>query len=772
MILFFGGVGIIVWHLSALASDLTNRYTIDYAHRQSQVLKEFRTLYTSEVVNRVRSHATEVTHDYKTKDGAIPLPTTLSMLLGERLSDADAGAEVRLYSEHPFPWRTAGGARDAFERDALRQLHQQPEQPYYRFENFHGRPTLRYATADRMRASCVSCHNTHPDSPKTDWKVGDVRGVLVVNQPFDQIIAYTDKQLRGTFVLLIGLALFSLVGLTFLIIRTRRTLATLRQSEPRTLEMLIRDTDKESHSLSRFKITVLSLVVICVVFAFDIIVPLGVAAGVPYVLLVCVSLWANRQSYTFVAAIVGTALTILGFILCPEGGEFWKVIANRLLALFAIWVTAILCLWQKRTTANQIILAAEKEATKQYAAEVEEAKKQAEVATQTKSEFLANMSHEIRTPMTAILGYADTIADNATRPEDIEATEIIRRNGKHLLEIINDILDLSKIEAGKMTVEQVACSPIKITTDVASLLRVRIDAKNLKFDIEAVGAIPETIQSDPTRIRQILVNLVGNSIKFTKNGGVRLILRFVPDDTKPMMQFDILDTGIGMSKEKAGKLFQAFSQGDTSTVREFGGTGLGLAISKRFAELLGGDITIVNTQEGVGTRFRVTVSTGPLDGVQMLQNPTVAQKPKREKAKPSDIADALSGCRILLAEDGPDNQRLISFILKKAGGDVVIANNGQVAVDEATSAIATGKPFDVILMDIQMPIMDGYTATGLLRGKGYTGPIIALTAHAMSGDREKCLNAGCDDYATKPIDRKKLIETIRKYIKSETIATT
>jgi len=235
-----------------------------------------------------------------------------------------------------------------------------------------------------------------------------------------------------------------------------------------------------------------------------------------------------------------------------------------------------------------------------------------------------------------------------------------------------------------------------------------------------------------------------------------------------MMQFDIIDTGIGMTPEQMGKLFQSFSQADTSTTRKFGGSGLGLMISKRLAEMLGGDVTVFSEPDE-GSTFRITVTTGALDGVKMLDDPataTIAQPETVAATKPD--ADKLD-CRILLAEDGPDNQRLIGHILKKAGAEVTIVENGKMAVEDALAALNQRRegdpeqPFDVILMDMQMPVMDGYEATGLLRLKGYTGPIIALTAHAMASDRQKCLDAGCDDYATKPIDRKKLIETIRRY---------
>ena len=361
----------------------------------------------------------------------------------------------------------------------------------------------------------------------------------------------------------------------------------------------------------------------------------------------------------------------------------------------------------------------------------EEYARQAEGANQSKSEFLANMSHEIRTPMTAILGYADVlledgILDNAP-PTRVEAAKTVKRNGEYLLQIINDILDLSKIEAGRMTVEQIDCSPCQIVAEVASLMRVRANAKALPLDIEYCGPVPEQIRTDPTRLRQILINVVGNAIKFTEVGRVHLLVSLVNDRTNPLVQFDVIDTGLGMSPTQADKLFRPFMQADTSTTRKFGGTGLGLAISKRLAEELGGDITLIRTTEEKGTQIRITVATGPLAGVELIADPlaatTVSAKP-RAASRASETT--LPDCRILLAEDGPDNQRLISHVLKNAGAQVTVVENGQLAVDAAFAARDTGTSFDIILMDMQMPMMDGYDATALLRRSGYAGTIIAL----------------------------------------------
>jgi len=404
----------------------------------------------------------------------------------------------------------------------------------------------------------------------------------------------------------------------------------------------------------------------------------------------------------------------------------------------------------------------------------------AEAANLSKSEFLANMSHEIRTPMTAILGYADIVAESigccptcpahstcANGSENRRHLTTIRRNGDHLLSVINDILDLSKIEAEKMTTEQVACSPRTIVAEVASLVRIRAGAKGLAFNTEMIGPIPETIRTDPLRLKQILINLTGNAVKFTQSGSVRLRVSMEAGADLPRMHFDVIDTGPGMTADQAEHIFRPFSQADASTTRQFGGTGLGLTISKRLAKLLGGDVILVKSRPGMGAHFRATVAVGSLDGILMIEGEANEEDVNSlREASPSPLSsktgtDSLGGLRILLVEDGPDNQRLISHYLKKAGAVVEVADNGRIGIDKALGAWHDGQPFNVILMDMQMPEMDGYEAATQLRAAGLSGAIIALTAHAMAGDRRKCIEAGCNDYASKPIDRQRLIETIQ-----------
>jgi PAS domain S-box-containing protein len=408
----------------------------------------------------------------------------------------------------------------------------------------------------------------------------------------------------------------------------------------------------------------------------------------------------------------------------------------------------------------------------------------AEAASVAKSEFLANMSHELHTPLTAITGFTDLLHDELTseshcliesecnlRARCREHLDTIRRNSRYLLSIINDILDLSKLDAGQLEANRVACALFDFLESLQALMGARARDHGLDFKVEFAGAVPDTLHTDGLRLRQILIHVISNAIKFTPRGGVRLICRLLNAGAdEAQLQFDVVDTGIGMTPEQAACIFQPFTQADASATRQFGGTGLGLSVSRRLAQLLGGDVQLIESAPGRGSCFRVTIATGPLGGVRLVEVPG-PPRPDRAPAEPSAApaaAPAPLSIDILLAEDCADNQRLISFVLTQAGARVQLAGNGQIALQEALAARDRGQPFDVILMDMQMPVMDGYEATRQLRRAGYTGPIVALTAHTLEGDRAKCLQAGCTDFAGKPIHRGALLTLLQRYARAAT----
>jgi signal transduction histidine kinase/DNA-binding response OmpR family regulator len=381
-----------------------------------------------------------------------------------------------------------------------------------------------------------------------------------------------------------------------------------------------------------------------------------------------------------------------------------------------------------------------------------------EAANQAKSEFLANMSHEIRSPLTAILGFSDLLKERSlTEADRLNWLSTIQRNGEHLLGLINDILDLSKVEAGKVVLKAERCRLVTVVADVISMMRIRAQQRGLELSVRYAGPIPETVLADEKRLRQVLINLVGNAVKFTESGSVTVGVSFLPQwrDGQSAVQLAVADTGIGIAAADVRGLCEPFHQVDGSAARKAGGTGLGLAISRRLVELMGGELTI-QSEVGKGSTFAATIPTGPLADVPMLQQPSeaiLAGQPCAGPKAPSEYR--LDGASILVAEDGPDNQRLIRILLTKAGAKVELAENGRVAVERA---MATHP--DLILMDMQMPEMDGYQATRLLREKGFRAPIVALTAHALMEDRQQCLSAGCTGYLAKPIDRYQLLKMV------------
>ncbi len=384
---------------------------------------------------------------------------------------------------------------------------------------------------------------------------------------------------------------------------------------------------------------------------------------------------------------------------------------------------------------------------------LEQARSDAEAANEAKSSFLANMSHEIRTPLTSIIGFAEMLHDESLPDaERRQAVATIYSTGRHLLEIINDILDLSKLNSNRLQLEVVRTSLFEVVARVTSVIEMHARQKGLTFGVDWRFPLPLEIDTDPTRLAQILLNLCSNAVKFTERGGVSIEVSCDPQHSR--MSFSVVDTGVGLSPAQRARLFKPFTQADASTTRKFGGTGLGLHISKQFAERLGGTIS-VESREGEGSRFTATIDCGAIDVAAMVgAAPVRGEDPGQQDA--TGLSAGLRG-RVLLAEDDPNIRRLIALYLRDTGIDIVEVDNGREAVEQALAG-----DFDLLLTDLQMPEMGGLEAVDWLRQAGFARPVIALSASALGGERERCIEAGCNDFLTKPLDRARVRAAIAR----------
>jgi PAS domain S-box-containing protein len=612
MLMFCIGMGCMLWYVSRLQSNLIASIALQDASLYSQALAEFRTLYTSEVVETVRQHGIAVTHDYGNHAGAIPLPVTLTMLLGQRISAHESGAQLRLYSPYPFPWRhQEGGLHDAFGREAWDALQHHPTIPFSRFEAFQGRPSLRYATADLMRPDCVNCHNTHAASPKRDWHTGDVRGVLEVIVPLDTAVVQTRVGLRGTFVLMAVMAVLGLSSLALVIGRLRRSSAELAQrastlereiTERQRVEDALRESEERyRHIINAAADAIISIDEQGLVREFN---------------------FAAEQTFGFTKAeLLGQPLTALMPAhlrdLHTAGLQRYLTTGQRHLPRwhnielpgltkdgqeFPLEVSfSLLEAGDKKFLTGVLRDITER---KQVEAALHQARHTAEAATRAKSEFLANMSHELRTPMNAIIGFTRLVmrrAQDVLPPRQYENLDKILVSAEHLLKLINDILDLSKIEAGRMEVRATSFALEPLIDRCLRTVEPLVTSARLRLVKDFEAALP-ALYTDQDKLQQILMNLLSNAVKFTPEGTVTVTARHRAGE----ITLAVADTGIGIPKDALGLIFEEFRQVGNSTSQHYRGTGLGLSISRHLARLLGGEITVQSTV-GVGSTFTVTL---------------------------------------------------------------------------------------------------------------------------------------------------------------------
>ena len=559
-----------------------------------------------------------VSHDYFNRPGAIPLPATYTIELGRRISADSPDTLVRLYSDYPFLHRQAsGGAQDDFEREALNYLRQYPDSSFFRQEKFGDNRAFRYAEPVLMKPSCVACHNTHPDSPKKDWKVGDVRGVIEITQEIEPFMGQTRRGLRVMTLALGVLGGLGVCALTLVIGRLQET--------AKELEL--------------------------------------------------------------------------------------KVIA--------------------RTA-------------------------QLEQANKAKSEFLAHMSHELRSPLNAILGFSQLMTHSPNLSEDHqENLRAISSSGEDLLDLINQVLDFSKIEAGRTTLYPTNFDLYRLLDDLDDMFRLKSADKGLQLIFDRADEVPQYIRSDEVKLRQVLINLLTNAIKFTQAGGV-IVRVDLPKNQAPrynlqQINFEVEDTGAGIAPDEINILFQAFSQ--TQTGRETQeGTGLGLPISRKFVQLMGGEMGVRSTV-GKGSIFQFHIQVTLAEAVDISRN-----EPQQTVI---GLESNQSDYKILVVDDQESNRQLLIKLLQPLGFKIKAASNGE----EAINLWSQWQPH-LIWMDIRMPVMNGYEATQRIKAttQGQATAIIALTASVLEEEKAEALSAGCDDFVRKPFREEEIFEIMKKHL--------
>ena len=820
-------------------------------------LKTFRSYYSDNVVDKLKN-ITNISIDYNhdIASNTIPLPATTIHNLSERLTK-ERGINVNFFSDYPFPFR-ADRVLDKYQKESITFLRANPNEIFLKEDFIDNKKVYRVAVSDILTSpSCVSCHNTRIDTPKNDWKLGDVRGVLEVVIPLQNQFLLNSEQSKLIIIFMLFVILAFLLHYGILFLNREKEIKLQTKILGEEVEKRTKDLNNSNLLLLEYKKAV---------DASAIVSKADLKGIITYVNDIFCELSGYKKE-----ELIGKPHNIVRHPDMPKElfKELWKTIQSKKIfkgiiknkakngEIYYVASTIVPILDNNAEIIEYLSL-------RYDITELVEAKEKAEIAQKVKSIFLANMSHEIRTPLNAIIGFSDILCESNIANEEKENAKIISRSAKSLLNIINDVLDISKMENGKFELEEKEFSLFNLTEHIVELFSINAKDKNIKFVYNVDPHLPQFIITDSNRLQQVLSNLLSNAIKFTPEyGKVYFDIKVLSStDKNSQIKFTIKDSGIGISAEQQTNIFKPFSQGDSGISRKFGGTGLGLAICWDIVNLLGSEIKVnselekgseftfvldcnigntiddiskadinfaickidedednieiclKNYLEKIGKLVDITKETDDkVDILFCFNHQDLSSKLKifkehnknskivfvGDKKKINDnllkyinynidlpiygskiyniIADnsdinnivleksttnqKLEG-KILVAEDNPNNQKLIELLLAKLGLTSVIVFNGE----EVIEAYKKSK-FDLILMDINMPVMNGLTATGIIKGiqkDYYNISIIALTANSIAGDKEKYLEQGMDDYLSKPIEYDKLVSIFKKYL--------